>query len=191
MKIITAFAFLFFALLSCQQDNSDNPTPTTCTEPSASFKYKFDGTLLEMNGSLSKNSVEGSYIRRVKDFFTGSPTQCGPYYTPDCTSYIYTIEATKWSLLDDEGNPILKIYIRSSTLTQGQSYSGIGNVKAVCFYPYSNTLSNPASSTNFTVTITKIENGYADGTFSGILTRGGATSYPVTEGEFHNVKILQ
>lgn len=186
MKKIPVYMIFLWGLISCQKNNPNNSTNTTCTEPSAYFKYKFDGTLIEMNGSLSQNSGEGSYIRRVKEFRSGA---CNPYYSPNCTSYMYTIEATKWNLLDDEGNPIFKMSISSPTLTQGQSYS---NIQAVSYYPYFTSGSNPASGGNFSLTVIKIQNGYADGTFLGILSRGGtSTTYSITEGEFRNVKILQ
>ena len=187
MMKIPAFTVLLFTMLSCQQENPDNPTPTTCTEPVAYLKYKFDGTLIEMNGSLSQNSREGSLIRKEQ-----RNTTTGTILTSN--TYLYSILATKNYYYSDDGEPIIEIEINTPALS-ATTYPTSSIDLVQTYYPLqSNHCGSPCSpgSTSFTVTITKILNGFADGIFSGMVKNSGSTVLnQITEGEFRNVKIIQ
>lgn len=176
---------------SCQKDNNNNNnTNTPCNPPPAStFKYKFNGTLIECNGSLADNSREGSLIRKEQGNASSSTVLTN-------TSYIFSILATKNYYYSDDGEPILEIEINSPTLTNStysHTSNGIRYVKS--YYPSQSEFCGyctPSSyvGQEFTVTITKIENGYADGTFSGKLKKTSGFDI-ITEGEFKSVKVIQ
>ena len=190
MKQIPVFIVLLFGLFSCQQDNPDNPTPTTtCTEPSAYLKYKFDGTLVEMTGSLSQNAREGSLIRKEQRNTSGS----GATVLTN-TNYLFSILATKNYYYSDDGEPIIEIEVNTPSLSV-TTYPSSSIDLVQTYYPLQSSYCGSACGqvgTNFTVTITKILNGYADGTFSGVIKNSGSAALnQITEGEFRNVKILQ
>lgn len=184
---------LFF--LSCQKssDSNGNTNPTSCTEPSATLQYKFDGTLIQMNGSLSQNSKEGSLIRKEQVTGTGNPNpqdnSNGTILTN--TNLVFSLAATKNYYYSDDGEPILEVEFRTSNITAPSTFTKANNgVKYVMTYYPNQGVSE--SNWDFTLNITKVENGYADGTFSGKLVKTGTTTYyNITEGEFKNVKILQ
>lgn len=191
-----AFILLTMISFSCskESDSTNNGTSTSQTEPAAYFKYKINGALIEMNGSLSNNSREGSVIRKTQQTRNLSSSQ----YLNN-SNYIFKLIATKNYFFSDEGQPLFEIVINSPTLSE-TSYSHRNNqINSVfTWYPnqsgfcgYCTPSAYPGQ--EFTVTILKITNGYAEGTFSGILKQGpnNSKSDIITEGEFKNVKILQ
>jgi len=192
MRKVFYTALLSVILFSCQQDNPPDPNPTTCNEPATRFSFKIDGTLVEMNGSLSNNSKVGAVIRKTKDY-RAIPTGCAAFsasYDPNCQKYIYILSATYDNLWDDEWNTALRF--RLPSLIQGQTYSKstFNTDWAVFRYPIE--LDGGFGTANMTLTITKLINGYADGTFSGSVYKSVGGGYGnITEGSFTNVKVLQ
>lgn len=183
---------LLVFMLSCDKDNSDNPTPSSCNEPTAMFKYKWNGMLYEMNGSLSQNAEEGSLIRKEQTTQSGAsnPFDNANGNALNNTKYLYTIMATKNYYYSDDGEPIFAVELRTTTFTAPRTYSNnAGDIKFISFYHPVNAGESPAQP--FTINITKVENGYADGNFNGNVIASGNQVIQITEGEFKNVKILQ
>jgi len=185
-----ALAALF--LSSCQPEKTTDPTPSNCNEPVATFQYKYNGTLIQMIGSLSKNAREGSLIRKEQTTKNGASN---PYDNSNGdpvsnTKYIYSILATKNYFYSDDGEPILEIELRTATFTAPRTYSmQNGDIKFIStYYPQQ---AGIISNLPFTLTITKVQNGYADGNFSGSLRTSGGQTVQITEGSFSNVKILE
>lgn len=189
-KPISLLLLLF--LFSCDKDNTDNPTPSNCNEPVATFKYKWNGTLYEMNGSLSQNAKEGSLIRKEQTTKNGAsnPFDNANGDALNNTKYLYTIMATKNYYYSDDGEPIFAVELRTTTFTAPKTYtySG-GDMKFIAFYYPVN--AGETTGQEFTINVTKAENGYADGTFNGNVVASGNQVIQITEGEFKNVKILQ
>jgi hypothetical protein len=108
--------------------------------------------------------------------------------------YLYRIMATKDYMFTDDGETLLNIVLKTDFLTVG-NYNLVNNkITCVFYWPnikFPNTWinENDLTTSDFTINITKLENGYADGTFSGNLNK--KPSYKITEGEFKNVKVLQ
>ncbi len=191
--LLTFSASLILFNLSCNKP-ADAQTPTNCNEPAATFKYKWNGTLYEMNGSLTQNAREGSLIRKEQTY-DNINTSNNPFDLMNGdeltnTKYLYSIHATKNNYYGDEGGPILEIELRTTSLTAPKTFTSANNeIKWVYFcHP------EHADGQQFTVNFTKIANGYADGSFSGIVkyyNNGVEKTIQITEGEFKNVKILE
>lgn len=187
-----ALSLSIFLVFSCSKsENSPEGPNSNCEEPDAYFKYRINGELIECAGSLTKSSKEGSVIR-IEQLTGGSATNPNPLLN---TSYAVTIHATKNYYYNDEGETLLKIILNTGGLAQ-QTYSnttGIRNV--VSWYPTKTGFCASCSPSGyvgqqFTVTISKLAGGYADGTFSGTLVKEGtSTQNTITEGEFKNVKV--
>ena len=191
LLVLSASIILFN--MSCNKE-SDVQTPANCNEPAATFKYRWNGTLYEMNGSLTQNAREGSLIRKEQTY-DNINTSNNPFDFMNGdeltnTSYLYSIHATKNNFYGDEGGPILEIELRTTSLTAPKTFTSDNNeIKMVyfCHPEYS-------EGQQFTVTFTKIANGYADGSFSGIVKyndNGQQKTVQITDGEFKNVRILE
>jgi hypothetical protein len=177
--------------ISCNKE-TDAQTSSNCNEPAATFKYKWNGILYEMNGSLTQNAREGSLIRKEQTTNNGATN---PFDNANGdpltnTKYLYSILATKNNYYGDEGGPILEIELRTTSLTAPKTFTSANNeIKWVYFnHP------EEAAGEQFTVNFIKIANGYADGSFSGVVkynNNGQLITIQVTEGEFKNVKILE
>jgi hypothetical protein len=199
MKKIFYVLCIVLLIASCQKSESNNSTTSTnttnqCpTAPTSTFKYKIDGTLIECNGSLSEKSGEGSLIRKEQKNASSSTALSN-------SNYVFSIHATKNYFYGDDGEPIIEIEINSTSLTPSSYTSSNNGIRLVrIFYPTQsvycdNTICTSSFYTgqDFTLTVSKVENGYADGTFSGKLKKESSTGFNIiTEGEFKNVKILQ
>jgi hypothetical protein len=191
MKKIFISILLIGLLFSCQKDNGTGSTNDNCNPPASTFKYKFNGTLIECNGSLAETSREGSLIQKEQNTYN---------YSGDILSnstYIFSIQATKNYYYSDDGEPILEIELNSPSLsatTYTHTSNGIRYVKA--YYPSQSEFCGYCTPSayvgqEFTVTVSKITNGYADGTFSGKLKKSSTVFDIITEGEFKNVKVIQ
>ncbi|MBN8666114.1 MAG: hypothetical protein J0M30_01340 [Chitinophagales bacterium] len=190
--LLLALSWGMFLVFSCSKnENNSGGLSSNCDEPETYFKYRINGELIECTGSLTKSSKEGSVIR-IEQLTGGSATNPNPLLN---TSYAVTLHATKNYYYNDEGETLLKIILNTGGLTQ-QTYSnttGIRNV--VSWYPTKTGFCASCSPTGyvgqqFTVTISKLAGGYADGTFSGTLVKEGtSTQNTITEGEFKNVKV--
>ena len=191
MKKPVSLLLLVF-LLSCDKDNSDNPTSPSCNEPVATFKYKWNGTLYEMNGSLSQNAKEGSLIRKEQTTKSGAsnPFDNANGDAINNTKYLYTIMATKNYYYSDDGESIFAVELRTTSFTAPKTYTNsAGDIKFISFYyPLQ---AGESTGQQFTINVTKVENGYADGNFSGNVVASGNQVIQITEGEFKNVKVLQ
>lgn len=176
--------------ISCNKE-TDAQTSSNCNEPAATFKYKWNGILYEMNGSLTQNAREGSLIRKEQTY-DNINTSNNPFDLMNGdeltnTKYLYSIHATKNNFYGDEGGPILEIELRTTSLTAPKTFTSANNeIKSVYFCHPVN-----AEGQQFTVTFTKIANGYADGSFSGTVRTTNGQNVQITEGEFKNVKILE
>ncbi|MEI6947495.1 hypothetical protein V9K67_09905 [Paraflavisolibacter sp. H34] len=187
------FVFLFTTALlvsSCKKDNGNNNPAGQNDLPAATFSYKVNGTLIECNGSLAENSREGSLIRKEQTLTSSGSVETN-------RNYIFSIHATRNYFFGDAGEPILEIELNTPSLsvaTYTHTNDGILYVKT--FYPNQSEFCAGCTPTvyggqEFSVSITKLENGYADGTFSGKLVRRTSGFDLVTEGQFRNVKVLQ
>ena len=195
--LLGSLVLLMFSLslilfnISCKKETNAQTT-TNCNEPAATFKYKWNGVLYEMNGSLTQNAREGSLIRKEQTY-DNINTSNNPfdYMNGDeitNTKYLYSIHATKNNFYGDEGGPILEIELRTTSLTAPKIFTSANNeIKWVYFcHP------EYAKAQQFTVNFTKIANGYADGSFSGIVQDiDNGSQIQITEGEFKNVRILE
>ena len=195
--LLGSLVLLMFSLslilfnISCKKETNAQTT-TNCNEPAATFKYKWNGVLYEMNGSLTHNAREGSLIRKEQTY-DNINTSNNPfdYMNGDeitNTKYLYSIHATKNNFYGDEGGPILEIELRTTSLTAPKIFTSANNeIKWVYFcHP------EYAKAQQFTVNFTKIANGYADGSFSGIVQDiDNGSQIQITEGEFKNVRILE
>ena len=149
---------LLCCLLSCQQDNPADPSPT-CDEPATTFKYKLDGVLVDMSGSLTNNSRQGAIIRRTKDY-RRLPTGCSTFYPdqdPNCQKYIYVLSATIDNLWDDEWNTAVRI--RFPNIIQGQSYSKASFDNEWAYFRLPVGADGGYGTSTLSVTITKLQNG--------------------------------
>ena len=189
MKKETLLILFFGVLVSCKKDNSSSNTNTNCPPaPLATIKFKNNSTIIECNGSLVENSKEGALIRKKQ-----KDPSFGTILTN--TNYQYSIIATKNYFHGDDGEAVIQIEINTPTLTTStysQANNGI-NFTYVSLPTMSSNDGYPPES-NFSLTVTKIVNGYADGTFSGKLKKEGfnVTGYDlITEGEFKNIRILE
>jgi hypothetical protein len=192
MKILNICFVIATLVCSCQKNNNDtsNTTAPCAPLPPSTFKYKFNEALIECNGSLAETSKEGSLIRKEQ-----ANTINGTELTN--SNYIFSILATKNYYYSDDGEPILEIEINSpsiSTTTYTHTTNSIRLVQT--YYPAQSTFCgfcNPSAylGQEFTVTITKLVNGYADGTFSGKLKKSTSGFDIISEGEFKNVKVIQ
>lgn len=177
--LLTFSASLILFNLSCNKP-ADAQTPTNCNEPNTVFKYKLNGTLYDMSGSLALNSKQGAVVRKTYDW-----RKCNVSQQLACTDYIYSLSATKNNVFDDEWNTIVRFWFGSSINVGTYSVSTNTLGVQITFPEY-------MGSTNLTVTITKNQGGYIDGTFSGTLkSSSNQNTYQLTEGEFKNVKILE
>jgi hypothetical protein len=124
MKKIPLYILLLSYLLSCQQDNPIDPTPSKCNEPVAYLKFKLNGTLIEINGSWSQNGKEGSIIRKEQVLGTGhsNPLDDQNGDALNNTNYCFSLLATKNFFYSDDGEPILEIEFRASSIVAPSTY---------------------------------------------------------------------
>jgi hypothetical protein len=199
MKKIIMSVSLFGLLFSCQKDKNTNNTSDNCNPPVSTFKYKFNGTTIECNGSLAQTSKEGSLIRKEQVTGTGNtnPIDNQNGDPLNNTNYIFSILATKNYYYSDDGEPLIEIEIRTPSIsetTYTHTTNGIRYVQT--YYPSQSTFCGYCSPSaflgqEFTVTISKFANGYADGTFFGKVKKSTTGFDIITEGEFKNVKVIQ
>jgi hypothetical protein len=180
-------------LLSCNKDNNNaSATTSPCYEPISTFRYKWNNVLYEMTGSLTKSSKEGSLIRKEQTTNSGAsnPFDNNNGDALNNTKYLYSIAATKNYFYSDDGEPLIEIELRTSNFNTLRSYSNSSSeIKLVRFFhPLDATLT---PNQQFSVTLTRIENGYADGNFIGTVVTSNNQTISITEGEFKNVKILE
>lgn len=169
--------FMPFVLLGCdpQGDPPDPPTPVT------SIKFYADGVLYQWDGSLADNNVSGTVIKREtpnnpNQYFelTSQNADCGSTYCKFIYMKIYTTSSLQVGTYPN---------IWTST---GEMNTGGGGTN-----PVYQTFNTPYT---FNAQITRLENGYADGTFSGTVERRNVPApYPlrqITNGEFKNVRVI-
>lgn len=142
---------------------------------------------------LSQSSNKGSIIRRTKDH-RPSPIGCGNTFLQlaGCQKYIYVLSATSDNLWDDEWNTAVRF--RLPNLIQGQTYSKSSFSTDWAQFVHPTVADGGFGSSTLSLTITKVQSGYADGTFSGTVFTGTVSSpvyKTITEGVFKNVKVLE
>lgn len=192
MKNLLALPLFALFFSSCQPEKPSDPTPSNCTEPVATFQYKFNGTLIQMIGSLTKSAREGSLIRKEQTTKSGAsnPFDNSNGDPISNSKYLYSILATKNYYYSDDGEPILEIELRTANFTAPKTYTTQnGDIKMI--YTYYPQQAGEVSTQPFTINITKIQNGYADGNFNGSLRTSSGQTVQITEGSFTNVKILE
>lgn len=176
--LITAILFI-----GCKK--TDEQTTSKSVIPASTFKYKINGMPVELNGTLAQNAQVGSVIRKQKSIRSSRTT-----------TYEYNVMATKDYIYTTDGETPMNFVLAANSLSTGTYSLSNGKIAYVCFFNLETdvflwaTPSQNNENSTFTVAITKVENGYADGTFSGIM-RKNPVSIQITEGEFKNVKVLQ
>jgi hypothetical protein len=176
--LITAILFI-----GCKK--TDEQSTSKSVIPASTFKYKINGMPVEMNGTLAENAQVGSVIRKQKGRHSSSTT-----------AFEYNLMATKDYIYTGDGETPMNFLLAANSLSTGTYSLSNGKLAYVYFINLETnqhfwaTPSQNNENSTFTVVITKVENGYADGTFSGIM-RKNPVSFQITEGEFKNVKVLQ
>lgn len=164
MFTIVTLALLFSA---CSKD----PASTLTAELVTTFKFTANGTVYELNGSLATNSSQGSIIRREGTLNTGQ----------------YYLSAQNGAAR----NTMVMALATGNMAATSYSFtyptiSGECELNQLSYY-------GDKAGDNTNVIVTSIHDGvYADGTFTGQMTRSGSVlKVLITNGEFKNVKILQ
>jgi len=170
---------------SCSKDSSTTPKPQ---QLNTTFKFTGNGTNVQWNGSspLSAYPIpEGSTIEKIT-----SGTQ---------TFYLLVAQPAGGGIY----SPHLYLKIEASNLVSGtypKTLSTAVNWTVAdneCIMPGGSGIYAATSEVGdfATIIITSIhDNGYADGTFTAKMTTTPIGSYDklnITNGEFHNVKIVQ
>lgn len=166
MKQIIAIISVFMLLTSCKKsDSTSQPTAST-------FKFTANGIVYQFDGySPDINNIKGSHIIYTSGINAG-----------------YFLGAS-------EGSAASSIYLQltSNTTLTATNYSitHVAGTDELSEMEINAKTYYTSSSGDFTnVSITKIEGGYASGTFTAKMTQQGtATRIDITNGEFSKVKI--
>lgn len=177
MKNLLTILFLYFIFSSCTK-SKDNPQTI--------FRFRANETLYQCKNPYTINNQPD--IRKTTEYGE-------THYYLEC----YPIEDSTGASKDNT----FEVYIVTDNLTEG-TYNGtlysdaggaiIGNaVINRIVIPETNCLFL-TSVAQISITITRLSNGTADGTFSGsdIRTGGGCGNRTITysDGEFKNIKVL-
>ena len=195
MKKTVLYSIIIMGMIGCQKDISTNNSssgPTT-------FKFKANGTLYQWDGDGHEQKTKGSAIGRNEYPIDGSNWSGKVYYT---IGAVDRSDPNQYGLSMDMFTDKLTIGTYHSTDAfrsypdQRTSFSlewlqfGPGSLA----YRYQ----SPTINDSFTIVITKFANHRADGTFTGSMTLSNWTNVPnlpskmvITEGEFHNVYVLE
>lgn len=175
-KLLTFFLLLTLGFVGCSKDNDDSNGSSNT--PVTTFKFTVNGTPYEVTGSLLENTVKGAKIER------------DPWHN---TFALYAHEVvqntTKFYAHIPLPNPLVTGTFNFTYPSNGSFDSEVSVISIPVMY-YQVLKTGDA----ITVNITKVENGYASGTFSASKLSGTNTTPPtiqITNGEFTNVKIIQ
>jgi hypothetical protein len=178
MQKLLICSILVFGM-ACKKSSDSNNTGSQSPQPK--FQFTANGTVYTWN-AVDVGGVWTNYPTIVKS--TGSVNGTA------VTSYSFR---TNNSSGQQGYSLILGLCSGCSTISSG-TYP-VGNGKDVDSYfngvGYSITTANNAN-TNYTVTISSITNGLANGTFSGVLqprTAGSGPTLTITNGTFSNIPV--
>jgi hypothetical protein len=153
---------------SCETTTPEPPTSNNVLiGPQPKFEYKANGVLINLDAVYDARI---GYLAFPSIFRTGSNSY---YFSSGGNEYAYGVSQPN----------ALNFFILTNVITQ-TTYSCTGSdSKFGGLSHYSG---------NQTVTITRVNNGYADGTFSGTIIRTNApvSTVTITEGKFSNLPII-
>jgi hypothetical protein len=163
LLIIALCCLPFF--YSCEPTTPEPPTPNNVViGPQPKFQYKANGALINQDAVYDPRVGYITYPAIIK--YNGS----GSY---EFRSFNVTVGSLPNRLI---------FFIQANTITQ-TTYTTTGSDS------YNGGLGY--FSGNQTITITRVSNGYADGTFSGTISRTNpASTVTITEGKFSNLPII-
>jgi len=163
-------------LLSCSKKPAEVETP----EPQTTFKFTVNSTIYQWNGNSATDPSYGSRINKYT--YNGST-----WYTLSASppnGGLYTLLSLKMQT----ASLSIGTYTLTSTTTTSWNladhYCGVNG----------NDIYTSSEVGDFaTINISSIHSGYADGSFTARLTNinGSLARVDVTNGEFHNVKIVE
>lgn len=161
-------AFLFsLSFCSKKDDDSTNITPKQTT-----FQFTAKGTVFNWNGSLAETSTQGSIFKKR------TTNNYGAGYQLEATNGNFQ-ETNFWLELPQ----VVELETKTYNITRANfPLLGVGAIIS----PTTGTHYGEKAGDYITITISKIDNGYATGTFSAVLD-----GLAVTSGTFVNVKILK
>ena len=190
MRKMLSIIGIFGLLFSCQKQSSN---PASSSDPKAIFRFTVNGMNDSIVGSATQSSTEGSVIKRVYGSGTNGFTSF--YYQLVSYKYIAGTGSQLYISLDFlTTNLIVSSYIYKFGFGLPGYYSSGGVATNLFEVPsfWPNYYSSQGTGDQTVITITKIQNGYADGTYTAKLSNAiNTSSITITNGEFKNVKILE
>ena len=187
------YAALSFGIVSCSSDN--NPPIAT---PRAILKFTHNGITDSIVGSLTESTKEGSYIKANYNYTPGGPVRgyelVSYRINPNNykTDLYLSFGLTTGNLNTQNYTFVFNDYSINRTSFSIEGETGLLNATNSSYTAFK-------SSDNFVLTITRIQDGYADGVFSGELSdytrcyqvpNCTAPKLQVTNGEFKNLRII-
>jgi hypothetical protein len=154
-------------LYSCEPTTPEPPTPNNVViGPQPKFQYKANGALIIADAVYDPRVGYVNYPAITKSYRYASIYEFssfgGEEIVPLTTRLYFGISAN---------------VLTQTTYACTNSDSSIGGINY--------------DGENMTITFTRVSNGYADGTFSGTISRTSpASTVTITEGKFSNVPIL-
>ena len=173
------YSLLISAVITGVLSCSKNPPVIQPTQLTTTFKFSVNGTLYQWNGNSAADPTYGS---RINKYSLNGAT----WYTLSAAPLnggIYTLIGLKMQT----SSLLAATYTLTTTTTTAWTiadhYCGVNNESYA-----SSEIGDFAS-----VTISSIHDGYADGSFTAKFTNanGSLTKINITDGEFHNVKIVE
>ena len=168
---------LIISILAGCTPNSPAPSPSPTQQ--TTFKFTANGSNYQWDGDLSTTSITGSVIKR---FATNNGLYILAQTSVSGSVHELHIPLTLTATTLTTGTYNSHITISPTVYAEGWFYDG-------CHYDH--------SGDNINTVIGTIQNGYVSGTFSGYINCSGGTPLSgcysqviFTNGEFHNVKIL-
>lgn len=164
--------FLAFSLSFCSKKDDSLSNPPGNSTPVTTFKFTVNGTEYNWNGSLAETSAQGSIFKKKTSNNYGEG---------------YLLEATNGNFQNYdfwlELPQVVELKAQTFNITRANyPLLGIGAVIS----PGTGTHYGQKTGDYSNLTISKIENGYATGTFNAVWD-----GVAITGGVFTNVKILK
>jgi hypothetical protein len=166
MRLLVIALFCLPFLYSCEPTTPEPPTPNNVViGPQPKFQYKANGALIIADAVYDARVGYISYPAMIK--YNGSNS--------------YEFGSSNGETTGSLTNSLI-FGIPANVITQ-TTYSITGSDSKIGGLSY--------YSANVTMTITRVSNGYADGTFNGTLSRTNpGSTVTLTEGKFSNVPII-
>jgi len=170
-------ALIVFAFPNCSKKSGGG----TVTPPATTFKFTVNGTIYNWNGNSADNPLNGG-SRIFKTSYNGS-TWYGLAASP-ANSGLTALITLKLN------TATLSVATYTWTATSVTSWTVADHY---CGVPTGLICTSSEIGDYATVIITNKHDGYVDGTFTARLTNadGSLVKVNVTDGEFHNVKIVE